>query len=95
MANDAVMQNMMKMIQTMMPYDYEYRPVTPSGQTIFEILALLSEKNPKIGEFAGFIGHVLKKMEADENLRDSKYVDVALMEIWVVINKHYPPMEKQ
>ena len=60
-----------------------------STRAIAEIFILLREKNPKIDEFEGFLGFVLKKMDSE----NTDEMDRTLMEIWAIINKHYPPIE--
>ena len=89
--NEAALKSMGKMIQTMLPYELGYKPKLNSTRTIGEIFALLREKNPKLEQFAGFMGYVLK--QADEKESDDKEpLDIVLMEIWDIINKHYPPV---
>ena len=90
--NETTLKSMGKMFSTMLPYELDYKPKLNSTQAIDDIFSLLRKKNPKLEEFAGFIGYVLK--QADENESDNKEpLDITLMEIWDIINEHYPPSD--
>ena len=85
------MAGMTDMIKAMLPYEYDYKPVTEAGKTAQEIFELLSERSPALKEFEGFIGHILKQMDTK---KDTAGADRMLMEVWSIINKHYPPNHK-
>ena len=87
--NEETIKSMGKMITAMLPYELGYQAKSNSTSAIAEIFMLLREKNPKIDEFEGFLGFVLKKMDSE----NTDEMDKTLMEIWAIINKHYPPIE--
>lgn len=88
--NEAALKSMSKMIQVMLPYEMNYKPRETSTQALREIVDVLRESNPKANEFLGFINYILKQMDASE---DTGKFDRALMRVWAIIHKYYPPVE--
>ena len=82
------LKSMGKMITAMLPYEPSYEPQKTSTKALHEITDVLRENNVKLDEFLGFINFVFKNMDAKG---DSDQYDRTLMEIWAIINKHYPP----
>ena len=88
--NEAALKSMAKMIQVMLPYETNYEPTETSTQALREIVDVLRESNPKVNEFLGFINYIFKQMDASE---DTGKFDRALMRVWAIIHKHYPPIK--
>ena len=86
------LKSMGKMITAMLPYEPSYEPQKTSTRALHEIMDVLRKNNVKLDEFLGFINFVFKNMDAKG---DSDQYDRTLMEIWAIINKHYPHLENE
>jgi len=58
------LKGMSKMVGAMLPYEDDYKTKTDISKCLNEIIEIIVEYNPKISEYGGFIGYVLKQIDS-------------------------------